>query len=438
MALTTLNLLGSRGKRILVLGGGDGEVLSHLYKYPQVEEVVVVEIDEVVVETVKQASTWFPGQANSLNDARTKLVIQDALEWLHRPNTSTFDAIFVCLEHQPWLQASRGSRVPRTFRFLRRLRTLLNPGGILLQDIGSISSPQHVQRMLAMHRVTFSDVWPLAYSSIEDKFDDALERRVRQAPRLLVLSSLAPLDPLAVDWERWRSLKIETNYYHPGMHEASFVLPAELQRLLLAKPPSSAHKTLPERRHDCAESGACIAAMSPPGEGGEDERLSSPQRPQMAGEISEETALVFGYFIEAHGCSFTALNDTAGANSLLEDLAALGQLTLVKAMDKQFVPQGLTALLLVEESHLSIHTWPELGYAVLDIVSCKAMNADMRRSFSEATRARLGCREVTAELGLRGHGYGREGGFKPVEIHGHMDMTSADAGRHTTPSKAEL
>ena len=37
-----------------------------------------------------------------------------------------------------------------------------------------------------------------------------------------------------------------------------------------------------------------------------------------------------------------------------------------------FEPQGVTGVVVVEESHLSIHTWPEHGYAALDFFTCGA------------------------------------------------------------------
>lgn len=36
----------------------------------------------------------------------------------------------------------------------------------------------------------------------------------------------------------------------------------------------------------------------------------------------------------------------------------------------KFSPQGLTGVLLIAESHLAIHTWPEIGYTALDIFTC--------------------------------------------------------------------
>ena len=44
--------------------------------------------------------------------------------------------------------------------------------------------------------------------------------------------------------------------------------------------------------------------------------------------------------------------------------------TLLKLSSHQFHPQGVTAVGLLAESHLSIHTWPEHGYAAVDVFTC--------------------------------------------------------------------
>lgn len=44
--------------------------------------------------------------------------------------------------------------------------------------------------------------------------------------------------------------------------------------------------------------------------------------------------------------------------------------TILKTAFHRFVPHGVTAFLLLSESHISIHTWPELNKAALDIYTC--------------------------------------------------------------------
>ncbi len=54
-------------------------------------------------------------------------------------------------------------------------------------------------------------------------------------------------------------------------------------------------------------------------------------------------------------------------HAIVDDLG-LGK---VKDAFKQFEPVGVTGFILLEESHISIHTWPEHGYAAVDVFSCK-------------------------------------------------------------------
>jgi S-adenosylmethionine decarboxylase proenzyme len=43
---------------------------------------------------------------------------------------------------------------------------------------------------------------------------------------------------------------------------------------------------------------------------------------------------------------------------------------ILHAQFHKFEPQGVTGLLLIAESHLSVHTWPEHGYAAVDLYTC--------------------------------------------------------------------
>lgn len=52
------------------------------------------------------------------------------------------------------------------------------------------------------------------------------------------------------------------------------------------------------------------------------------------------------------------------------------QLGKVDEAYKQFDPIGATGFILLEESHISIHTWPEKGYVAIDVFSCKPFNIE--------------------------------------------------------------
>lgn len=74
--------------------------------------------------------------------------------------------------------------------------------------------------------------------------------------------------------------------------------------------------------------------------------------------------------VEYVGCSFGALNNVDQIRDLMERAARAAQMTIVASVFHPFVPQGVTGVVVLEESHLSIHTWPEIGYAAVDFYTC--------------------------------------------------------------------
>lgn len=54
------------------------------------------------------------------------------------------------------------------------------------------------------------------------------------------------------------------------------------------------------------------------------------------------------------------------------------KLTVIKSFVHQFKPHGLSLILVISESHLAIHTWPEFGYLHVDVLSC-SKSADLSK-----------------------------------------------------------
>lgn len=59
-------------------------------------------------------------------------------------------------------------------------------------------------------------------------------------------------------------------------------------------------------------------------------------------------------------------------NTIVDEL----QLGKVEEAYKQFEPFGATGFILLEESHISIHTWPENGFVAIDVFSCKPFDIE--------------------------------------------------------------
>lgn len=74
--------------------------------------------------------------------------------------------------------------------------------------------------------------------------------------------------------------------------------------------------------------------------------------------------------VDMYGCSFESLNDADFIKNAMLQAVDEAQMTLLDFTHHKFEPQGLTALALLAESHMSIHTYPEMGYAAIDVFTC--------------------------------------------------------------------
>ena len=74
-----------------------------------------------------------------------------------------------------------------------------------------------------------------------------------------------------------------------------------------------------------------------------------------------------GEFYEADAA---ILNSESDIRIALEEAANRANAKLLNIVSHSFEPQGITAFALLAESHISIHTWPELGYATVDAFTC--------------------------------------------------------------------
>jgi len=69
-------------------------------------------------------------------------------------------------------------------------------------------------------------------------------------------------------------------------------------------------------------------------------------------------------------CNADLLNDLEFISTSLRQAVEHANATLIEEVKYEFTPQGITAVCLLSESHISIHTWPEKGYAAVDIFTC--------------------------------------------------------------------
>jgi len=74
--------------------------------------------------------------------------------------------------------------------------------------------------------------------------------------------------------------------------------------------------------------------------------------------------------LELIDCDATLLNDMEYLRKVVSDTARQIGATVIKDSFYQFTPQGVSGVLIIAESHISIHTWPEYSFAAVDVFTC--------------------------------------------------------------------
>jgi S-adenosylmethionine decarboxylase len=76
------------------------------------------------------------------------------------------------------------------------------------------------------------------------------------------------------------------------------------------------------------------------------------------------------FIVEFRDCSAAKLNNKKFIQETLVKAAEAARCHVLHAYFHTFEPQGVTGIVALAESHISIHSWPEYGYAAIDIFMC--------------------------------------------------------------------
>lgn len=74
--------------------------------------------------------------------------------------------------------------------------------------------------------------------------------------------------------------------------------------------------------------------------------------------------------VEYYDCDPEVLNSTSQVEQYMNEAAVSCGATIVRSVFHTFNPIGVSGVVVISESHLAIHTWPEYGYAAVDVFTC--------------------------------------------------------------------
>merc|ERR1719424_636378 len=122
---------GSPARRIFVGGGGEVSIAREALRWPSLEKVVTVDIDKVLVDTIKE---WIPGMTGKAHeDPRSEIRIGDAVAELNAAGNGTYDIFVKDLPDPFEMQAAKSFF---TAEFYRTIKSKLVEGGILVDSSG--------------------------------------------------------------------------------------------------------------------------------------------------------------------------------------------------------------------------------------------------------------------------------------------------------------
>ena len=97
------------------------------------------------------------------------------------------------------------------------------------------------------------------------------------------------------------------------------------------------------------------------------------EKPKQKTQILQEQvnhALGHHWLIELYSCKANLLEEVNFVEEHMERAAVLTGATIVQSNFHQFSPYGVSGVVVIQESHLTIHTWPEYAYAAIDLFTC--------------------------------------------------------------------
>jgi len=203
-------------RRVLVIGGGDGGTVRELTRYPFIEQIDLVEIDEEVVEACKK---HLPQTACGFEDARVQCFYEDGLKYVRRFE-DTYDLILV--DSTDPFGPGEGLF---TKEFYGNCYKALKEDGIM---VNQHESPFYPADAVAMQR---------AHKRIVESFpiSKVYQAHIPTYPSGHWLFGFASkkFHPIKdANFVKWNVLGLKTKYYNTELHAGAFALPNYVEEML--------------------------------------------------------------------------------------------------------------------------------------------------------------------------------------------------------------
>lgn len=214
-------------KNILVIGGGDGGTIRELFKYPSVEKITMVEIDEAVIRASK---AHLPQIAREFSNPKLNLIIGDGIKFAAEAKPESYDLIVV-----DGSDPAGPAEGLFTKEFYTNCMKALKPNGILVTQgespmfhsktfvelnncLKSVFGQNQVHTML-FHQPTYpSGMWSLQMA-IKGQYHPVKDFNASQAAQFVNSQQL--------------------HYYNEDLHSAAFTLPTFVRNMLNGVPVDS-------------------------------------------------------------------------------------------------------------------------------------------------------------------------------------------------------
>ncbi len=201
-------------RRVLVIGGGDGGSIREVLRHPEVEKVVMVEIDALVVEVCKK---YLRKIGTAWDDPRLELIIDDGVAYVREADVDPFDVIL--LDGSDPVGPAEGLFSEAFYGGCKRL---LKPEGVfalqsespvLFRDV-FLSIVRTLRKIFGRASPYFGTVplygaglWSWTYASLS-------------------------VDPFEIVGARAERVESTTRYYNRAIHKAAFMIPNEIKKEL--------------------------------------------------------------------------------------------------------------------------------------------------------------------------------------------------------------